>query len=67
MVALAGTVRFVLLLLSETANPAAGAPEVMETVQEVLPGVLIVVAVQFNPLSWREVVRVSVAVLVSPA
>jgi len=67
MDALAGTVRFVLLLLSETANPAAGAPCVIVTVQEVLPGVLIVVAVQVNPLSCAVVVRLSVAVLVTPA
>jgi len=67
MLTLAGTVKLPLLLLSETANPPAGAPCVIVTVQEVLPGVLIVALVQVNPLSWVEIVRLNVAVLVVPA
>jgi hypothetical protein len=35
----------------------------METVQEVLPGVLIVVAVQVNPLSCGEAVRLRIKAL----
>src|SRR5678816_2133335 len=37
-----GTVRLGLLVASETPNPPAGAPWVIDTVQVVLPGVLIV-------------------------
>jgi len=66
IVTLAGTVKLALLLLKETANPAAGAPKVMVTVQEVLPGVLIVALVHVNPLSSVAAVRLSVAVLVRP-
>ena len=50
MVTLAGTLRLPLLLLRETANPAAGAPEVRETEQDVLPGVLIEAVEQLNAL-----------------
>jgi len=64
-VTLAGTVKLALLLLSVTPNPAAGAACVRVTVQDVLPGVLIVALVQLNPLSWVETVRLSVAVLVT--
>lgn len=39
-----------LLLESETANPPAAAAEFNETLHEVLPGALIVVVVQLNPL-----------------
>jgi len=53
-VTLAGTVRLALLLPNETTNPAPGAACVRLTVQEVLPGVLIVVAVQLNPLNAGE-------------
>ncbi len=38
-----------LLLLRLTAKPVEGAAKVSETVQEVLPGALIVVFVQFSP------------------
>jgi len=51
IVTLAGTVRLALLLLSVTTNPAAGAGCVSVTVQDVLPGVLIVALVHVNPLS----------------
>ena len=53
-VTLAGTIRLALLLPKETMNPAPGAACVRLTVQEVLPGVLIVVAVQLNPLNAGE-------------
>ena len=65
-VTLAGTVRLPLLLLSATANPAAGAACVRLAVQEVLPGVLIVALVHVNPLSCVATVRLRVAVLVTP-
>jgi len=45
-VTLDGSVRLTLLLESETGNPPAGAVPVNETVQGVLPGVLIVKLVQ---------------------
>ena len=66
-VTLAGTVRLALLLLSATANPAAGAACVSVTVQDVLPGVLIVAFVQLNPLSWVEAVRARMLALLTPA
>ena len=47
-VTLEGTVRLVLLLESDTANPPAGAAPVNDTEQEVLPGVLIVEPVQLK-------------------
>jgi hypothetical protein len=50
-VTLEGTVRFVLLLESETANPPLGAAPLSDTVQEVLPGVLMVALVQLRLLS----------------
>jgi len=66
-VTLAGTVKLPLLLPNDTTNPAAGAPKVRVTVQEVLPGVLIVALVQLSPLSWEEAVRLRMAALVPPA
>jgi len=51
------------LLLKETANPATGAACVRLTVQEVLPGVLIVALVHVNPLSWGEAVRLRIKAL----
>lgn len=48
-VTLEGTVRLVLLLESDIANPPAGAAPVKDTEQEVFPGVLIVELVQLKP------------------
>jgi hypothetical protein len=50
MVTLEGTVRLVLLLESDTANPLPVAAPVNATVQEVLPGVLMVELVQLRLL-----------------
>jgi hypothetical protein len=47
-VTLEGTVRLVLLLESDTANPPVGAAPVNDTEQEVLPGVLMVELVQLK-------------------
>ena len=49
-VTLEGTVRLVLLLESETANPPEGAVPFNETVQELVPGVLIIKGLQFKVL-----------------
>ncbi len=59
-VTLAGTVRLVLLLESETGNPPAGAVPFSETVQGVLPGVLIVREVQVRVLRETDTGRVIV-------
>ena len=48
-VTLEGTVRLVLLLESDTANPPVGAAPVNVTEQEALPGVLMVELVQLKP------------------
>jgi sulfur carrier protein ThiS len=50
-VTLEGTVRLALLLESDTANPPPVAAAVNPTVQEVLPGVLMVELVQLRLLS----------------
>jgi hypothetical protein len=50
MVTLEGTVRLVLLLESETGNPPAEAVPLRETVQELVPGVLMVKGLQFKAL-----------------
>lgn len=47
-VTLEGRVRLVLLLESETGNPPAGAVPLKETVQELVPGVLMVKGLQFK-------------------
>ncbi len=49
-----GTVRLALLLESETGNPPAGAVPFNETVQELVPGVLIVKPLQFKVLRETE-------------
>lgn len=49
-VTLEGTVRLVLLLASEIANPPADAAPFKETVQELVPGVLSVKGLQFKAL-----------------
>src|ERR1700676_4815157 len=49
-VMLEGIVRLALLLESETANPPEGAVPFNETVQELVPGVLIVKGLQFRVL-----------------
>ncbi len=54
MVTLAGTVRLALLLESETGKPPEGAVPFNETVQGVVPGVLIVKLVQFRELRATE-------------
>jgi hypothetical protein len=51
MVTLDGTVRLTLLLESGTANPPDGAAEFSVTLQDVLPGVLIVRLEQLTPLT----------------
>jgi len=48
-VTVAGMVTFALLLASETANPLLGAASVKDRPQDVLPGVLSVMAVQISP------------------
>jgi hypothetical protein len=50
-VTLEGTVRLVLLLESETGNPPEGAVPFNETVQELVPGVLIVNGLQLKVLN----------------
>ena len=62
-VTLEGNVRLVLLLESEIGNPPAGAVPFNETVQGVLPGVLIVKLVQFKVLRDTDTGRVMVPVL----
>jgi hypothetical protein len=57
-VTLEGTVRFALLLESETGNPPAGAVPFKETVQELVPGVLIVNEPQFKVLRETDTGRV---------
>ena len=57
-VMLAGTVRLALLLESETANPPEGAVPFNETVQELVPGVLIVRGLQLKLLSETDVGKV---------
>lgn len=59
-VTLDGTVRLVLLLDSETANPPAGAAPFNDTVQELVPGVLIVKGLQFKALRAMDTGRVMV-------
>ena len=59
-VTLEGTVRLALLLESETGNPPAGAVPFSETVQELVPGVLIVKLVQFKVLRETDTGRVIV-------
>ena len=56
-VTLEGTVRLVLLLESETGNPPAGAAPFKETVQELVPGVLIVRGLQFKALRAKDAGR----------
>lgn len=57
-VTLEGTVRLALLLESETGNPPAGAAAFKETVQELVPGVLIVKGLQFRVLRKTDTGRV---------
>jgi hypothetical protein len=57
-VTLEGTVRFVLLLESETGNPPARAVPFKETVQELVPGVLMVKGLQFRALKATDTGRV---------
>ena len=61
-VTLDGSVRFALLLASETRNPPAGAAPFRETVQELVPGVLIVKLLQFRVLREADTGRVIVPV-----
>ena len=61
-VTLDGSVRFALLLASETRNPPAGAVPFRETVQELVPGVLIVKLPQFRVLRETDTGRVMVPV-----
>jgi len=63
MVTLDGTVRLALLLESETGNPPAGAVPFKETVQGMVPGVLIVKGLQFKVLRETDTGRVIVPVL----
>jgi hypothetical protein len=49
-VTLEGKVRLVLLLESETGNPPAGAVPFRDTVQELVPGALMVKGLQFKVL-----------------
>jgi len=63
MVTLDGSVRLALLLESETGNPPAGAVPFKETVQGVVPGVLIVKGLQFKVLRETDTGRVIVPVL----
>ena len=53
-VTLEGTVRLVLLLDSEIAKPPVGAAPLKETVQELVPGVLMVKGLQFKALKATE-------------
>ena len=62
-VTLDGTVRLALLLESETGNPPEGAVPFKETVQELVPGVLIVKGLQFRALRATDTGRVMVPVL----
>jgi len=57
-VTLEGTVRLVLLLESETGNPLAGAVPFKETVQELVPGLLMVKGLQFKVLKATDTGRV---------
>ena len=57
-VTLAGTVRLALLLASEIANPPEGAVPFNATVQELVPGVLIVKGLQFKVLKETDTGRV---------
>ena len=66
-VTLAGTVRLALLLLSVTTNPFDPAAWLIVTVHDVLPGVLMVVLAQVNPLSCAAAVRVRMEALLTPA
>jgi hypothetical protein len=59
-VALEGSVRLALLLESETGNPPEGAVPFNETVQELVPGVLIVRGLQFKVLRATDTGRVMV-------
>ena len=53
-VTLEGTLRLVLLLESEIGNPPVGAVPFRETVQELVPGVLMVKGLQFKVLKATE-------------
>jgi hypothetical protein len=57
-VTLEGTVRLVLLLESEIGNPPAGAVPFKETVQELVPGVLIVNGAQSKVVKATDTGRV---------
>ncbi len=57
-VTLEGTVRLALLLESETAKPPEGAVPFKETVQELVPGVLIVRGLQLKVLKATDTGRV---------
>ena len=57
-VTLEGTVRLVLLLESEMENPPAGALPFRETVQELVPGVLMVNGLQFKVVKEADTGRV---------
>lgn len=57
-VTLEGTVRLVLLLESEIGNPPVGAVPFRETVQELVPGVLMVKGLQFKVLNATDTGRV---------
>ena len=57
---LEGTARLTLLLESETGNPPDGAVPFNETVQELVPGVLIVRGLQFQVLRATDTGRVMV-------
>ncbi len=56
-----------LLLPNATEKPAPDAAWLMVTEHEVFPGVLIVALEQVMPVSWVATVRLSVAVLLTPA
>ena len=57
-VTLEGTVRLVLLLESEIGNPPAEAVPFKETVQVLVPGVLMVNGLQFKALKARDTGKV---------
>ena len=57
-VTLEGTVRLVLLLESEMEKPPAGAVPFKETVQELVPGVLMVKGLQFKVVKVTDTGRV---------
>ena len=59
-VTLEGTGRLVLSLDSEMVNPPAGAVPFKESVQELVPGVLIVKGLQFKALKTTDTGRVMV-------